>query len=72
MLVMRLRRRLRSFLRFLPTLWFWSVAVFSVATLYAEQQVSQEQNVVLVADVDALIHPVSAEYIAQTLSLIHI
>ena len=40
------------------------MAVFSVATLYAEQQVSQEQNVVLVADVDALIHPVSAEYIA--------
>ena len=64
---MRLRRRLRLFLRFLPTLGFWSMVVFSVGTLYGEQQASQEQDVVLVADVDALIHPVSAEYIAQTL-----
>ena len=43
------------------------MVVFSVGTLYGEQQASQEQDVVLVADVDALIHPVSAEYIAQTL-----
>ncbi len=67
MLVMRLRRRLRSFLQFVPTLGLWSMAAFWVVGLYAQQQVSQKQDVVLVADVDSLIHPVSAEYIAQTL-----
>jgi len=67
MLVMRLRCRLRSFLQYIPTLGLWSMAAFSVVGLYAQQRVSQEQDVVLVADVDALIHPVSAEYIAQTL-----
>ena len=67
MLVMRLRCRLRSFLQYIPTLGLWSMAAFSVVGLYAQQRVSQEQDVVLVADVDALIHPVSAEYISQTL-----
>ena len=67
MLVMRLRRRLRSFLQFVPTLGLWSMAAFWVVGLYAQQQVSQKQDVVLVADVDSLIHPVSAEYLAQTL-----
>ena len=43
------------------------MAAFSAVGLYAQQQDSKGRNVVLVADVDALIHPVSAEYIAQTL-----
>ncbi|MEE3203444.1 MAG: ATP-dependent Clp protease proteolytic subunit [Acidobacteriota bacterium] len=64
---MRLRCRLRSFLQYIPTLGLWSMAAFSGVGLYAQQRVSQEQDVVLVADVDALIHPVSAEYISQTL-----
>ena len=67
MLVIRLRRRLRVFLQLIPTLGFLLMAAFSVVGLYAQQQDSKGRNVVLVADVDALIHPVSAEYIAQTL-----
>mgnify|MGYP001478316561 FL=1 len=67
MLVIRLRRRLRAFLQLIPTLGFLLMAAFSAVGLYAQQQESQGRNVVLVADVDALIHPVSAEYIAQTL-----
>ncbi len=64
---MRLRRRLRVFLQLIPTLGLLLMAAFSAVGLYAQQQESQGRNVVLVADVDALIHPVSAEYIAQTL-----
>ena len=67
MLVIRLRRRLRVFLQLIPTLGLLLVAAFSAVGLYALQQDSKGRNVVLVADVDALIHPVSAEYIAQTL-----
>ena len=67
MLVIRLRRRLRVFLQLIPTLGLLLMAAFSVVGLYAQQQDSKGRNVVLVADVDALIHPVSAEYIAQTL-----
>lgn len=67
MLVIRLRRRLRVFLQLIPTLGFLLMAAFSAVGLYAQQQDSKGRNVVLVADVDALIHPVSAEYIAQTL-----
>lgn len=67
MLVIRLRRRLRVFLQLIPTLGLLLVAAFSAVGLYAQQQDSKGRNVVLVADVDALIHPVSAEYIAQTL-----
>ena len=67
MLVIRLRRRLRVFLQLIPTLGLLLVAAFSAVGLYAQQQGSKGRNVVLVADVDALIHPVSAEYIAQTL-----
>ena len=67
MLVIRLRRRLRAFLQLIPTLGLLLMAAFSAVGLYAQQQESQGRNVVLVADVDALIHPVSAEYIAQTL-----
>ena len=64
---MRLRRRLRVFLQLISTLGLLWMAAFSAVWLYAQQQDSQGRNVVLVADVDALIHPVSAEYIAQTL-----
>lgn len=67
MLVIRLRRRLRVFLQLIPTLGFLLMAAFSAVGVYAQQQDSKGRNVVLVADVDALIHPVSAEYIAQTL-----
>ena len=64
---MRLRRRLRDFLQLISTLGLLWMTAFSAVWLYAQQQDSQGRNVVLVADVDALIHPVSAEYIAQTL-----
>ena len=64
MSLMRARRRMRLGLG--AGLVLWGVLLMAPAWLGAGQRVSG-RPVVYAADVDALIHPVSAEYITQTL-----
>ena len=65
MSVMRVRRRMRPGLGIGLGLW-WLMLVAPMM-LGAQRQIAQDRPVVYAADVDALIHPVSAEYISQTI-----
>ena len=67
MSVMRARRRARVALQFLPVVWVLVPAVSVIVEIDAAQRERAGRRVVYTADVDALIHPVSAEYIAQTI-----
>jgi len=64
---MRARRRARAALCFLPMVWVLALATAVTVDVAALQRELSDRRVVYVANVDALIHPVSAEYVAQTI-----